>query len=156
MTLSKEWLMNWLIDRKWPLMEDDFQCKMTFDGRWPLMEDDLELKTIFDGGWPLIEDYLWSKTTQYVRWPLCMPGNTFYRCLLKSDHREKRYGWCMLGDNKSEAQVDTYKGENNNHSIINYLDQDGTNIKYFSQSFKELAFWCANMRPMLICNSVRK
>ena len=42
----------------------------------------------------------------------------------------------MLGDNKSEAQVDTYKGENNNHSIINYLDQDGTNIEYFSQSFK--------------------
>ena len=80
------------LDRRRPLIEDNFWWKTTFDGRQPLMEDNLLWKTTIDGGRPLMEDDLWWKTTlegvlqgsRYIArlWVCSSPPPAIAHCLI--------------------------------------------------------------------------
>ena len=58
------------VDSRQPLIEDNFQWKMTFDGRLPMMEDDLQWKTTFDGRQPTMLDEPRWKTAIDGKQPL--------------------------------------------------------------------------------------
>ena len=101
--------IEYLLDERWPLMEDNLWWMTTFGGSWPLMEDNLWwrkpfnerkllmedniwLKTTFDKKQPLMEDILWWKTTFNGGQPI-IEDNLWWKTSLDETLMEDNFWW---------------------------------------------------------------